>query len=393
MPVAPAPEPTDPAPDPPTGPGYLIDTRRRVVGHRDPSGMPPAQPPEPGWSASAEPARSGRAGRAVRSIRPGRGRRRVRRVLLGVLGVLLLLAGYLVWVPWSAWQRVERVDYAPAHRPVDTSGRTYLLVGSDSRAGLTDEQAARLGLDTETTGKRTDSIMLVHVSEAGAAPVVLSIPRDSYLPIPGKGQNKVNAAYALGGAALLTETLEQATGLFIDGYLEIGFGGFAGMVDAIGGVPVCVERDMKDELASLNVKAGCQTLDGHTALGYVRARYSDPRGDLGRAERQRTVLGAILRKAASPETVLTPGRYQALADATSTGLVVGSSTSPVDAVRIMLALRAVGNGEGISLQVPVANPAYQTKNAGVAVQWNDTQAQALFALLRADRPVTAPSTP
>lgn len=233
--------------------------------------------------------------------------------------------------------------------------------------------------------------MLVHVSDHGGKPVIVSIPRDSYVPIPGKGSsNKINAAFAFGGARLLTETVEQATGLHIDGYLEIGFGGFARIVDSLGGVDICVTRDMKDELAGINLKAGCQTLDGKNALGYVRSRHNDPRGDLGRAERQRQFLGAVMKKAANPATVLVPTRYSAFADAVSAGLAVGSQTSLGDAIAIAQALRAVGNGDGLSLQVPIETASLQTKNAGVAVKWHPAQAKALFSSLLKDESLTAP---
>ncbi len=309
-----------------------------------------------------------------------------------ILVLVVAWLAFMVVVPLNAWRAVERVDNAPATSPSDTAGRTYLLVGSDSREGLTPAQQAELATGPDDGGgKRTDSIMLVHVSSHGGKPVIVSIPRDSYVPIPGKGNsNKINAAFAFGGARLLTETVEQATGLHIDGYLEIGFGGFARIVDSLGGVDICVARDMKDELAGIDLKAGCQVLDGKNALGYVRSRHSDPRGDLGRAERQRQFLGAVMKKAANPATVLVPSRYLAFADAASAGLIVGADTSLSDAIAIMQALRSVGNGEGLSLQVPIETASLQTKNAGVAVKWNTAQAKALFTSLRNDESLTAP---
>lgn len=324
-------------------------------------------------------------------VRPRRRRRVVRRTLLVLLVLLLGAGGYLVYVPWSAWQRVERVDATPAQRPSVGKGKNYLLVGSDSREGLTAAEADALGADTENVGKRTDTIMLVHVSENGGKPVVVSLPRDSYVAIPGNGTNKINAAFAFGGAKLLTQTVELATGLRIDGYLEIGFAGFAGVVDSLGGVQICVQRAMKDAFSGLDVQAGCQTMNGKTALAYVRARHSDPKGDLGRAERQRQFLAAVTKQAASLDTIVNPPRYTGFADAAAKGIIVGSTTSLADAVAVLRALRAVGNGEGVSAQVPVENPAYQTKNAGVAVKWNDAQAKAMFAQLRTDQPVSVPA--
>lgn len=366
--------------------GYIVDTRRKVTFSREPRHQPPpvAAPPSarrPGRVSQPQP----------RNSRPGRARIYVRRFVAAVALVGMVTAAYLVVVPLRAWNAVERVDNSPASSPAAGAGRNFLLVGSDSREGLSAAEQAELSTGPDEGGKRTDSIMIVHVSDRGNPPVIVSIPRDSYVPIPGRGSsNKINAAFAFGGARLLTETVQQATGLHIDGYLEIGFGGFARVVDSLGGVDICVARDMKDELAGIDLKAGCQVLDGKNALGYVRSRHSDPRGDLGRAERQRQFLGAVMKKAATPATVLNPSRYLAFADAASAGLIVGSDTSLGDAVAIMQALRAVGNGEGLSLQVPIETAALQTKNAGVAVKWNTTQAKALFTALRNDESLTAP---
>lgn len=105
---------------------------------------------------------------------------------------------------------------------------------------------------------------------------------------------------------MLTETVQQATGLHIDGYLEIGFGGFARVVDSLGGVDICVARDMKDELAGIDLKAGCQVLDGKNALGYVRSRHSDPRGRSGPSRTSAPVPRGGDEEAATPATVLNP---------------------------------------------------------------------------------------
>lgn len=304
---------------------------------------------------------------------------------------MLAWVAFMVWVPFNAWSHVRRVDYVSSgDRPADTAARNYLLVGSDSRAGLTPEQQGQLNGGGATEGQRTDSIIVVHVPSSGGSPALVSIPRDSYVPIPGYSSNKINAAFAFGGPKLLTQTIEQVTGVRIDGYLEIGFAGFASVVDSLGGVDVCVPFDMKDADAAIDLRKGCQTLDGPTALGYVRARHSDPRGDIGRAERQRQFLGAIMKKALTPSTVLIPWRYKGFADATASGLVVGNGTSITDAVNILKALRGVDNGSTMSLVVPIQTAALQTPNAGVAVKWNTAEAKVLFDALQNDKPLSIP---
>ena len=258
----------------------------------------------------------------------------------------------------------------PASARAAGDGHTYLLVGSDSREGLTAEQKKALGTGS-AEGRRTDTIILVHVpSGVGQGRPSSPIPRDSYLPIPGHGKNKVNAAFAFGGPKLLVQTLEQATGLRIDGYVEIGFGGFASVVDSLGGVDICVPRDIKDDKAHIDLKKGCQSLDGPTALGYVRARYSDPKGDLGRAERQRQFLGAVMKKAATPGTVLVPWRWWGFTHAAASSVFVGEDTTLLDAYRILSTMRKVSSGDALSLVVPVSD-INATTSAGSSVLWDD----------------------
>lgn len=356
---------------------YVVDTRDRPR---------PSKPRRPAPSASVPgggdgPPSTGEPGSRVR-------KGRLALVLSGL--VIVGWLAFMIWVPVAAWNKVERVDNTPeSARPEDTAGYNYLLVGSDSREGLTAEQRSELTTGS-AAGKRTDTIMLVHVSESGGKPAIISIPRDSYVPIPGKGSNKINAAFAWGGPKLLTQTIEDVTGLHLDGYVEIGLGGFASIVDSLGGVNICVPRDMKDPKAGIDLKKGCQVLAGPDALGYVRSRYEDPLGDIGRANRQRQFLGALMKQAATPSTVLIPWKYRSFADAAAGGLVVGDETSLMDAVRVLQAMRAVSNDEGLSLTVPIADTSFATSNAGSAVKWDTAKALSLFKTLKNDDPLTAP---
>ena len=318
-----------------------------------------------------------------RERRPGR----AKRITTLVVVALLAWVAFLVVTPLHAWSQVTREDTTPSGtRPADAAGYTYLLVGSDSREGLDAAQRKALGVGGNAKGRRTDSIILVHTPGGGGKPVLISIPRDSYLPIPGHGRNKVNAAFAIGGPKLLAKTLEQATGLPIDGYVEIGFGGFAGVVDSLGGVDVCVKRDIKDAKAHINLKKGCQSLDGKNALGYVRARYSDPRGDLGRAERQRQFLGAIMKKAATPATVLIPWRWWGFTHTAASSVIVGEDTSLIDTYRVLSTMRKVSSDQALSLVVPLSTT-NATTNAGSSVLWDDKRAAALFSMLRNGDPI------
>ena len=329
------------------------------------------------------PAAPPRAPRPPREPRRGR----ARRVLTVVVVALLAWAAFIVVTPVHAWSQVTREDTTPTgDRPAAADGHTYLLVGSDSREGLSKAERKALGVGGDASGRRTDSIILVHTPGGSGKPVLISVPRDSYVPIPGHGRNKVNAAFAIGGPKLLATTLEQATGLPIDGYVEIGFGGFAGVVDSLGGVDVCVKRALKDAKAHINLKKGCQTLDGKNALGYARARYSDPKGDLGRAERQRQLLGAIMKTAATPATVLIPWRWWGFTHTAASSVIVGEDTSLLDTYRVLSTMRKVSSEQALSLVVPLSSTDATTA-AGSSVLWDDERAQALFTMLREGTPI------
>jgi anionic cell wall polymer biosynthesis LytR-Cps2A-Psr (LCP) family protein len=144
---------------------------------------------------------------------------------------------------------------------------------------------------------------------------------------------------------------------------------------------------MDDKKAGINLKAGCQSLNGPNALGYVRARYSDPLGDIGRAQRQRQFLGAIMKKAVSPATALNPWRYYGFATTAGAGLTVGQDTSLRDVTRVLQAMRSVSSGQGLSLTVPVSNPSLST-HVGSVVKWDTPKAVALFKAIKNDEPLT-----
>ena len=147
---------------------------------------------------------------------------------------------------------------------------------------------------------------------------------------------------------------------------------------------------MKDKKAGIDLKKGCQTLDGGNALGYVRSRYEDPLGDIGRAARQRQFLGALMKKAATPSTVLIPWRYKASPTPRPPVSPSAPETGIFDAVRVLQAMRAVSNDEGLSLSVPTCDLAYRTNAGALAVKWDTERAKALFAALKDDEPLTEP---
>ena len=170
------------------------------------------------------------------------------------------------------------------------------------------------------------------------------------------------------------QTVEANTGLRVDSYVEIGFGGFVNIIDALGGIEMCLPKAIKDRDSHIDLPKGCQNLDGTTALGYVRMRKADPRGDLGRVERQREMLAAVAKKAASPATVVNPVRYWTLSNASTQAVTLDEDTSLFGFTRLALAMRRVSNGNGYTLTVPIADNDAQT-SAGSAVLWDDEQGQ------------------
>jgi LCP family protein required for cell wall assembly len=314
----------------------------------------------------------------VRPRRPRWGRR----VGIALLVVLVLLLGLAVWVDL----RLNRVDALSdyAGRPAATPGADWLVVGSDSRAGLTGEQRRRLGTG-DAAGRRADTMMLLHIPRGGGSPTLVSLPRDSYVPIPGRGRNKLNAAYAFGGPKLLAQTVEQVTGIRIDHYMEIGFDGFASVVDAVGGVRICVKEPINDRNAALRLKAGCQELNSKQALGYVRTRAS-ARGDLDRVERQRELLGSLIDKATSPGVLLNPLRNLPLVLNGTDAIAVDDGDHVHSLLRFPFAMRAVSGHGGTATTVPVAGT-QTVSGAGSVVLWDRQKALALFEALKQDRSV------
>jgi LCP family protein required for cell wall assembly len=294
-----------------------------------------------------------------------------------LLILLLLLILWLVGVPAYAWTQIARVDAAPAgQRPANQPGKTFLLVGSDSRAGLSKAEQKRLGTGS-TGGQRTDTIMIVYLPPGGK-PALISVPRDSYVDIPKNAKNKINAAYAFGGSELLVQTVEQNTGLRMDGYMEIGFGGFVNIIDALGGIRMCLPNAIKDRDSHIDLPKGCQTLSGTEALGYVRMRKADPLGDLGRVQRQREMLAAVADKAASPATVLNPVRYWKFNMATAEAIKLGRDTTLPEALWLAYAMKRISGGGGLTLTVPVSSTGASTP-VGSAVFWDPARSKAMFS--------------
>lgn len=298
--------------------------------------------------------------------------------------VVLLLGGFVVYAD-SLLQRTPALDY-PGRTSEDTPGTNWLVVGSDSREGLDESQREELSAG-DAAGRRTDSMMLIHVPAfGGGQPSMISLPRDSYVPIPGHGKTKLNSAFSFGGPQLLSQTVETATGVHIDHYAEIGLGGFSDLVDAVGGVDMCLDKPMNDDKANVHLAPGCQELDGPTALGFVRARYSLDGGDLERAANQRKLLGALVERGMSPATMFNPFRLFPLASGAGKTFLVNDGDHAWHLASLAMAMGDVSSGEGVTTNVPFGGFGEDGDGQSV-VKWDKEGAARMFEALAQDQPI------
>lgn len=355
-------------------PGRERPTRKPVPAQsRSASDAPPRRPrpdaPRP--VAPKEPERRKRA------LRRPRGTRRLTRRRVGTILLVLLLVVVITPVALMFYydSKLHRVDaLAPyAGKPASTPGTTWLIVGTDARSGLTEEQRKQLSTGDDS-GARTDTMMLIYKPPSGKA-TIISIPRDLYVPVPGQGSHKINAAFNFGGPTLLIQTVEGLSGVHIDHYAEIGFGGFDTLVDAVGGVHMCIDTPLRDPKAGLNLKAGCQTLNGTQALGFVRTRaFAD--ADLMRVQNQRKFLAALMAKATSPSVLLNPFRLFPFVNGTVDTLTVDNGTHIWDLARLAWWLRSSPQ----TITTPNGGPVDTDDGSSLAV--DDTTKQFFDALRR-----------
>ncbi len=282
--------------------------------------------------------------------------------------------GLLIW----ANGKIQHVDALTSTSDAQPAV-TYLLAGSDARGGQ--DGIAEDG----TTGGRTDTIMLLTKPSSGPASLI-SIPRDTYVDIPGYGPNKINAAFAFGGAPLLVQTVEQLTGISVDHYVEIGLGGVSQIVDAVGGVELCFDPNVdkvsfpiRDVDSGLMWDApGCKVVDGTTAVAYARMRKADAEGDIGRARRQQRVISAVSSTVADPNLLKQPTRQVSLIDAGLGAIAVDHDTDIVDLARLALAFRAATGPDGVRGTPPISSLDYRPGDVGSTVLLDPDAAPAFW---------------
>lgn len=252
------------------------------------------------------------------SPRPRQKRRWTKRVLIGLLVLANLSVFFVYWQLRTIENAVvESADTIPdadfdqilADTPTDSAEPvTFLVIGSDSREGLDD-----LSNFGPAGGERADVIILLQIRPDDGSAQMLSIPRDLWVDVPGHGMNKINSAFAFGGAPLMVETVSRETGVDINHYMEVDFVGFQAIVDELGGVPINFPFPARDSKSGLRVEAGTQILDGTEALAFARSRsyqelqngswVSVDANDIGRTRRQQQLIFSIIRTVARPSSI------------------------------------------------------------------------------------------
>lgn len=349
----------------------------------------------------ARAARDGGGEQAARLTRRGR-------ILVrggAVLAVLLAAAGGAgLWVYQSLDGNIHSADIDSklgGDRPANSSpgSKNILVVGSDSRDG--DNEKYGKGLPT----MQSDTLMVMHVAADRKWATVVSLPRDSWVLIPacdrGDGTTssehrfKINEAFAVGGtgggvagaAACTIKTVEANTGLRIDHFMSVDFQGFKGMVNALDGIEVCPETAIHDTKAHLDLDAGCQTVKGENALGYVRTRYSVGDGsDLGRIGRQQEFMEALAAKA---QTKLTsPTALYGFLDSATDSLTTDKALAGVKPLTALASeLKSIPGDRLTFLTVPNYPREADVPADKANVVWQYPQAADLFSALAKDREV------
>ncbi len=381
-----------------------------------PPRVPPAVPGEPELPPELDPRgrgnRSSRPG-GSRQVLPGAGRTpwagrvgRALSVVAAVVSVAVLATsgvGYALYAKYDGQIarlsdpiRPEGIN-APPDAP--RGARNVLLVGSDTRAS-TGEEFQGKGSEA-VTGRRADTIILAHLYGDDDAAQLVSFPRDSYVLIPAykdqqtgkvvpEHMDKINSAMSEGGIPVLVATLEKLTDIRIDNQITIDFAGFQSMVDAVGGVAVCLLKAAKDKETGIDLAAGEHTLRGEQALQFVRQRKGSLDGlDTNRIKRQQAFIGSLVNKVLSAGTLTSPGKLKSFLDAAISSVTVDQGLTGTDLLGLARQFKGVASGGVAFTTIPYTDLAARRdtsagKNKLVALL-DDAKGQELFTQLREDR--------
>src|SRR5438105_1843349 len=314
------------------------------------------------------------------------------RVAVGFFAVLSLIvaAGAAYGYGFYKWANTQihhpSQPFKNIGGPCVSGACNILVLGSDSRAGLSKSDQVYFGSTGTVGGHRSDTIMVLHIDPREKKAIILSFPRDLWVDIPHMGWNKITSAYE-GGPDRVAATIEQISGLHINHLVAVNLAGFQAVVNALGGVPICIDRPMIDTLAQLNLPhAGCYNLGGFQALAFVRARHvqGDCIPDFSRIARQQQFLRAVLAKILSRGELI---HAPSLLKAALSHLLVDKGLTLADLVYLTRQLQGVSTGDAIFRAVPGTPQTIQTSIGGQSVVLMDPQAKQIFARLRDGKPI------
>jgi LCP family protein required for cell wall assembly len=294
--------------------------------------------------------------------------------------VVLLTAGSGWLLTGYVSSHVGRVNAGTAGTP-DNGPLNILLAGVDVRSGLSRHEQRILHVG-HATGHNSDTLMVVHITGDHRHIQVVSLPRDSWVRIPGFGMNKINAAFGFGGPRLMVKTVEQATGLTINDFVEVNFLGFVKIIDALGGVDVCLPYAVNDPYSGLHMSAGPHHVNGIRALQFARDRHSFATSDLARIGDQQQLLSSILSEAASSGTLTNPVQFSHFLSAATAATKVDSK---LNVTNLADQLRYIRPSAVAFTTVPLASTNFMAPNGESAVLWNQGAASALFQKIKTDQ--------
>jgi LCP family protein required for cell wall assembly len=303
---------------------------------------------------------------------------------------LLLAAGSAYGLGLYVWAnaKLKRVPVNFLSKLPCHNGCNYLVLGSDSRAGLSPSERIAFGSEETVGGQRSDTIILVHLDSERQKAIILSFPRDMWVNIPDYGYNKITSAYSFGGPSLAVRTVHDVTGLDINGFVSVDLAGFQKVVNALGGVPICVDRPLYDPLAGLNLPhAGCYNLNGFQALAFVRARHvcGDTIPDFARISRQQQFLRAVINKVLSFRNVL---HAQSTLGAVAGNLTVSKNVNLADLIHLTREIQGISTGDAAFRAVPSTTGGEYLGGQYVSVVHPiEPQASMLFKRLRNGKPL------
>ncbi len=298
---------------------------------------------------------------------PAKRRRLLPKILIGVSVLLVAVIGagllYAATIDRSVTRNINRgvelptdpSSVRPAKEAQETGTLNYVLLGSDSR-------------DPGNEGNgRSDTMMLVHLNAKRTKAYIVSFPRDMYVNIPGYGKNKINAAFAFGGAPLAVRTLENLTGVRMDHVVLIDFEGFIRLTEDLHGVTVTNKTAFTSH--GFDYPKGKITIAGEEALWFVRERHQLPGGDLDRAENQRNVINAIVQKGLSAKVISDPATFTTFIGNVAKHLTVDNELSDGEIRRTALSLRLSAKDIEL-LQAPISG--FGTSRDGQSIDVVDT---------------------